>query len=230
MAQRVAVSEGLLERNVVRGVKRPRQATRVGRDQHWQPAQLRASVRHADSDSPRRGVAAHRERTDPPACWGSGGPTSTRRPESWLSRRGVSSCSTRPSASTSTSPRAHSTAAGFRSKPCGTLHERPAFSEGPAGAGPAAVRCRVRRHGIRRRGPARATRAPRLVQRRLPAAVSRHGLPEVRLHSVRHSLAFWLPMRGSPADAAALLGHAVRQRQRSDGSRVIAAVVDLVRL
>lgn len=37
-----------------------------------------------------------------------------------------------------------------------------------------------------------------------------HGLPEITLHSVRHSLAFWLHSLGvTPADAAALLGHTV---------------------
>lgn len=36
------------------------------------------------------------------------------------------------------------------------------------------------------------------------------GVPEIRLHSVRHSLAFWLHQIGvAPADAAALLGHTV---------------------
>lgn len=36
------------------------------------------------------------------------------------------------------------------------------------------------------------------------------GVPSIRLHSVRHSLAFWLHALGvSPADAAALLGHTV---------------------
>lgn len=37
-----------------------------------------------------------------------------------------------------------------------------------------------------------------------------HGLPGITLHSVRHSLAFWLHSLGvTPADAAALLGHTV---------------------
>ena len=42
-------------------------------------------------------------------------------------------------------------------------------------------------------------------------AVSRAaGLPPITLHSVRHSLAFWLHREGvTPADAAALLGHTV---------------------
>lgn len=36
------------------------------------------------------------------------------------------------------------------------------------------------------------------------------GVPSIRLHSVRHSLAFWLHSLGvTPADAAALLGHTV---------------------
>jgi integrase len=36
------------------------------------------------------------------------------------------------------------------------------------------------------------------------------GVPSIRLHSVRHSLAFWLHQVGvSPADASALLGHTV---------------------
>jgi len=37
------------------------------------------------------------------------------------------------------------------------------------------------------------------------------GVPVIRLHSVRHSLAFWLHSLGvTPADAAALLGHNVQ--------------------
>ncbi|MFC7404294.1 tyrosine-type recombinase/integrase [Georgenia alba] len=36
------------------------------------------------------------------------------------------------------------------------------------------------------------------------------GVPSITLHSVRHSLAFWLHQVGvAPADAAALLGHTV---------------------
>lgn len=36
------------------------------------------------------------------------------------------------------------------------------------------------------------------------------GVPPITLHSVRHSLAFWLHREGvPPADAAALLGHTV---------------------
>jgi integrase len=36
------------------------------------------------------------------------------------------------------------------------------------------------------------------------------GVPSIKLHSVRHSLAFWLHRAGvTPADAAALLGHTV---------------------
>lgn len=41
-------------------------------------------------------------------------------------------------------------------------------------------------------------------------ACSGAGVPSIRLHSVRHSLAFWLHSLGvTPADAAALLGHTV---------------------
>lgn len=37
------------------------------------------------------------------------------------------------------------------------------------------------------------------------------GLPPIRLHSLRHSLAFWMHKIGvTPTDAAALLGHTVR--------------------
>lgn len=36
------------------------------------------------------------------------------------------------------------------------------------------------------------------------------GLPPIRLHALRHSLAFWLHSLGlTPADCAALLGHRV---------------------
>lgn len=48
----MAVQDGTLDRNVVRGVKRPRQTTKVGTDlEHWQPATLPKFRAHADTDA-----------------------------------------------------------------------------------------------------------------------------------------------------------------------------------
>jgi len=47
----MAVTDGTLPRNVVRGVKRPRISKSLGHDlQHWQPAELVKFRRHSDSD------------------------------------------------------------------------------------------------------------------------------------------------------------------------------------
>lgn len=51
---------------------------------------------------------------------------------------------------------------------------------------------------------------PEAYSDRFRALASDAGLPSITLHSVRHSLAFWLHSLGvTPADAAALLGHTV---------------------
>ena len=51
---------------------------------------------------------------------------------------------------------------------------------------------------------------PQWYSDRFAAVCRQAGLPVIRLHSLRHSLAFWLHSVGvSPADAAGLLGHTV---------------------
>ena len=51
---------------------------------------------------------------------------------------------------------------------------------------------------------------PEWYSDRFQAVCRDAGLPRITLHSVRHSLAFWLHREGvTPADAAALLGHTV---------------------
>lgn len=52
--------------------------------------------------------------------------------------------------------------------------------------------------------------APQVYSDRFRRLCAAAGVPTIKLHSVRHSLAFWLHQLGvAPADAAALLGHTV---------------------
>lgn len=52
--------------------------------------------------------------------------------------------------------------------------------------------------------------APQVYSDRFRRLCAAAGVPTINLHSVRHSLAFWLHQIGvAPADAAALLGHTV---------------------
>lgn len=50
--------------------------------------------------------------------------------------------------------------------------------------------------------------SPAIYSRRFPALCREAGVPVIRLHSLRHTLAFYLHALGvAPADAAAILGH-----------------------
>lgn len=52
--------------------------------------------------------------------------------------------------------------------------------------------------------------APQVYSDRFRRLCAAAGVRTINLHSVRHSLAFWLHQLGvAPADAAALLGHSV---------------------
>lgn len=52
--------------------------------------------------------------------------------------------------------------------------------------------------------------APQVYSDRLRRLCASAGVPSIKLHNVRHSIAFWLHQLGvAPADAAALLGHSV---------------------
>jgi len=52
--------------------------------------------------------------------------------------------------------------------------------------------------------------APQVYSDRFRRQCAAAGVPTIKLHNVRHSLAFWLHQLGvAPADAAALLGHSV---------------------
>ena len=52
--------------------------------------------------------------------------------------------------------------------------------------------------------------APQVYSDRFRRLCTSAGVPSIKLHNVRHSIAFWLHQLGvAPADAAALLGHSV---------------------
>lgn len=208
----LAASDGTLSRNVVRGVKRPRQAKRVGRDlEHWQPEQVVSFRKHADTDDL---AAAWRlslcalSRADLLGLrWSDvdleAGTVSVTQGRVQLQHGGQRSAVDEPKS-----------AQRRRTVPVeaiwpGTLallkslKARQAADRLKAGAayhdGGLVV---VDALGV----PVR----PEWYSDRFRALCRDAKVPAIRLHSVRHSVAFWLHQLGvAPADAAALLGHTV---------------------
>ena len=207
-----AVSDGMLVRNVVRGVKRPRQATRVGRDlEHWQPAELVAFVKHADSD--------------PGAAW-------WRLTACGLARADVcglrwSDIDMETGVVTVAQGRVQLQHEGQRShvdEPKSAQRRRSIPVETVWPGSMAVLRAlKARQAADRLRAGAAYTDSGFVVVDAVGQPVRPEwysdsfrrlcreaGLPPIRLHSVRHSVAFWLhKVAVSPADAAALLGHTV---------------------
>lgn len=208
----LAVADGMLTRNVVRGVRRPRQSTKLGRDlEHWQPEQLLAFRHHVDGD-------------DLAGAW--------RLTLCALTRAdvlGLRWSDVNLDAGTVTvaqgrvqlhhdGPRSHvdepKSEQRRRTVPVEVIHPGTVAALRSLRASQAADRLRaggaysdsglvvVDALGV----PVR----PEWYSDRFRRLCSEAGVPAIRLHSVRHSLAFWLHKVGvSPADAAALLGHTV---------------------
>lgn len=221
----MAVHDGLVRENVSRGVKRPRVVERVGTDlEHWNPAQLlgfrdyvddprtdtegrtwqpaayrltlsgltRSDVlglRWSDVDLDHGTVTVRQGRV---ALAASGAGTHTDAPKSAQRRRTVPVEMLHPG-----------TVAMLKSLKAAQAADR--LKVGSAYANGTTVESQyvvVNELGE----PVRPEVYSDTFKRLCVAA----GVPVIRLHSVRHSLAFWLHGIGvTPADAASLLGHTV---------------------
>lgn len=208
----LAVEDGTLSRNVVRGVKRPRQAARIGRDlEHWQPAELLRFRSHADSDplaAAWRLTLCALSRADVLGLrWSDvdleAGTVTVAQGRVQLHHEGQHSHVDEPKSEQRR-----------RTVPVEVIHPGTVALLRSLRARQAADRLRagaaysesglvvVDALGV----PVRPEWYSDTFRRTCRAA----GVPVIRLHSVRHSLAFWLHKVGvSPADAAALLGHTV---------------------
>jgi len=208
----VAVDDGLIERNVARGVKRPRQQQRAGRDlEHWQPADLLKFRRHADADAwaaawrltltgMRRSEVLGMRWVDVDLEAGSvaveqgrvqlqygGQRTHVDAPKSAASRRVVPVELLHPG-----------TVAQLRSLKASQAADRLRAGTAYVDSGYVVVDALGQ--------PVR----PEVYSDRFRRLCTAAGAPPIRLHSVRHSVAFWAHAVGvTPADAAALLGHGV---------------------
>lgn len=205
----VAAREGTINRNPVRLARKPRVRKVVGTDlEHWQPRELRRFVEHSDRDP----MAAAWRLT---AC---GLTRSEVLGLRWVdvdTQTGVVSISQgRVALDRSDHTDDPKSAARRRSVPVeviwpGTmerlrsLRARQAADRlvaGSAWADSGLVIVDALGHGVR----------PEWYSDRFRAVCRSGELPPITLHSVRHSLAFWLHREGvTPADAAALLGHTV---------------------
>lgn len=204
----VALQEGTVSRNVARLAKRPRVRKIAGTDlEHWQPEELRRFLAHADTDplaAAWRLTACGMTRADVLGLrWSdvdmstgvvtvSQGRvaldrgTGTDDPKSQARRRALPVEAMWPG-----------TVALLRS-----LSARQAADRLLAGAAYRDARGLVVVDAIGE--PVR----PEWYSDRFRAVCAEAKVRAIRLHSVRHSLAFWLHREGvTPADAAALLGH-----------------------
>ena len=205
----MAAREGTVTRNVVRLARRPRVRNRVGTDlEHWQPAKLIEFRKHADTDAlaaawrltlcglTRADVLGLRW-TDVDLPAGvvriSQGRVALDHadhvddPKSEARRRAVPVEAMHPG-----------TVALLRSLSARQAADR--LAAGPAYVDSGLVV--VDALGV----PVR----PEWYSDRFRALCTAAKVPPITLHSVRHSLAFWLHSLGvTPADAAALLGHTV---------------------
>ncbi len=205
----MAAREGTVPRNVARLARRPRVRKRVGTDlEHWQPAGLIAFREQADSDplaAAWRLTLCGLTRADVMGLrWSdvdvtagvvriSQGRVALDRashvddPKSEARRRAVPVEAMHPG-----------TVALLRSLSARQAADRLAAGSAYADSGLIVVDAL----GV----PVR----PEWYSDRFRALCKAVGVPAITLHSVRHSLAFWLHSLGvTPADAAALLGHTV---------------------
>jgi integrase len=204
-----AVREGMVTRNVVRLARRPRQRKRVGRDlEHWQPAELLTFRSTADRDplaAAWRLTLCGLTRADVMGLrWSDvdleAGTVTVRtgrvaldhgyhvdEPKSAQRRRRVPVETIHPG-----------TVAALRSLRVAQAADRLKAGEVWAESGLVVV------------DALGAPLRPETYSDRFRRLCATAGVSKITLHSVRHSLAFWLHSLGvTPADAAALLGHTV---------------------
>jgi integrase len=208
----LAVSDGLLTRNVARGIKRPRQARTVGHDlEHWAPAELLAFRKYADGDEL---AAAWRlslsglTRADVLGLRWSDVDLDSGMVTIAQGRVQLQDGSQR---SVVDEPKS---AQRRRTVPVEVIHPGTVSLLRALKARQAADRLAAggawRETGYLVVNPLGEPIRPELYSDTFHRLCSAAGVRVIRLHSCRHSLAFWLHGLGvAPADAAALLGHTV---------------------
>lgn len=205
----MAAREDSITRNPVRLAERPRVRTRVGRDlEHWQPAELLAFRTHADTD---RLAGAWRltlsglTRADI---------LGLRWSDIDLAAGVVAVSQGRVALSRGDHVDDPKSAHRVRAVPVESIHPgtvvllrrlKATQAEDKLSAGPA-----YRDSDFVVVGALGGPLRPEVYSDRFRAMCKTAGITSITLHSVRHSLAFWLHQLGvAPADAAALLGHTV---------------------
>ncbi|WP_183092963.1 site-specific integrase [Nocardioides stalactiti] len=205
----LAMREGTISTNVVRLARKPRVRTVVGTDlEHWQPADLVRFVSEADHDplaAPWRLTACGLTRADV---------LGLRWSDVDLENGIVTVSQGRVAVDRTTVTDDPKSASRRRSVPVeviwpGTVtllrslsarQARDRLAAGSAWSDTGLVVVDALGTPLR----------PEVYSDRFRRLCKSKGLPEITLHSVRHSLAFWLHSLGvTPADAAALLGHTV---------------------
>lgn len=208
----MGVSDGTLTRNVARGVKRPRQASTRGTDlQHWQPDELAQFRHHADGDefaAAWRLTLAGLTRADVLGL-------------RWLdvnTERGTVTINQGRVQLQHDGQRAQvdepKTAQRRRTVPVEQVYPGTVGLLRSLRARQAADRLKMGAAytdtGLVVVDAAGVPLRPENYSDRFRRLCEDAGVPVIRLHSVRHSLAFLLHLLGvTPADAAALLGHTV---------------------
>lgn len=205
----MAAREGTVTRNVARLARRPRVRSRVGTDlEHWQPAQLLAFRDHADSDplaAAWRLTLCGLTRADV---------LGLRWADIDLDAGMVRISQGRVALDRADHVDDPKSEARRRALPVEAMHPGTVGLLRALSARQAADRLRA--------GPAYQDSGlvvvdalgtpvrPEWYSDRFRALCKAAGAPPITLHSVRHSLAFWLHRAGvTPADASALLGHTV---------------------
>ena len=205
----MAVREGTVPRNVARLVRRPRVRQVAGTDlQHWQPAELVRFVEHGDTDSLAaawRLTACGMTRADVLGLRWSDVDLAEGVARISQGRVALDHCDHVDDPKSESRRRAlpveamwPGTVAALR-----TLSARQAADRLRAGTA-------YTDSGLVVLDALGQPVRPEWYSDRFRAVSRAAGLPPITLHSVRHSLAFWLHREGvTPADAAALLGHTV---------------------
>lgn len=205
----VATYEGVVPRNVVRLARRPRQRALVGRDlEHWQAAELLTFRDTADTDA----LAAAWRLT---LCGLTRADVMGLR---WsdvdLAAGVVTIRQGRVALDGGDHVDEPKSAQRRRAVPVETIHAGTVAALRSLRAAQAADRLRAggawTDSGLAVVDALGLGLRPEVYSDRFRRLARAAGVPPIRLHSVRHSLAFWLHSLGvPPADAAALLGHTV---------------------
>jgi integrase len=197
---------------VSRLAKRPRLRTKIGTDlEHWQPEELRQFIKHTESDplaASWRLTACGLTRADVLGLRWSDVDTSTGVVSIYQGRVALDGGDGRDWID---DPKSH---ARRRALPVEAMWSGTVALLRALSARQAADRLRAgaayQESGLIVVDELGRPVRPEWYSERFRALCKAAGVPVITLHSVRHSLAFWLHQEGvTPADAAALLGHTV---------------------